>query len=73
MRQVYFWLDLGRAAEAVGRDRDAVRMLLAAERVGPQHARSSVSARETARSLLRKGAASPELRGLCKRMSLTAQ
>ncbi|GHJ16486.1 hypothetical protein TPA0908_44810 [Micromonospora sp. AKA38] len=73
VRQVYFWLDMGRAAEAVGRDREAVRMLLAAERVGPQHARSSVAARETARSLLRRGAASPELRGLCERMSLTTQ
>ncbi|MCX4473597.1 helix-turn-helix domain-containing protein [Micromonospora sp. NBC_01655] len=73
VRQVYFWLDMGRAAEAVGRDRDAVRMLLAAERVGPQHARSSTSARETVRSLLRRGATSPELRGLCERMSMTAQ
>ncbi|WP_308042474.1 helix-turn-helix transcriptional regulator [Micromonospora sp. PLK6-60] len=73
VRQVYFWLDLGRAAEAVGRDREAVRMLLAAERVGPQHARSSVSARETARALLRRGATSAELRGLCERMSLTTQ
>ncbi len=72
VRQVYFWLDMGRAAEAVGRDRDAVRMLLAAEPVGSQHARSSVSARDTARSLLRKGATSPELRGLCERMSLAA-
>ncbi|MFG1803497.1 helix-turn-helix domain-containing protein [Micromonospora carbonacea] len=73
VRQVYFWLDLSRAAEAVGRSRDAVRMLLAAERVGPQHARSSTSARETARELLRRGAASPELRGLCERMSMTVQ
>ncbi|MFI6823426.1 helix-turn-helix domain-containing protein [Micromonospora sp. NPDC050187] len=73
VRQVYFWLDMGRAAEAVGRDREAVRMLLAAERVGPQHARSSTSARETVRSLLRRGATSPELRGLCERMSMTAQ
>ncbi len=73
VRQVYFWLDMGRAAEAIGRDREAVRMLLAAERTGPQHARSSVAARETARSLLRRGPASPELRGLCERMSLTTQ
>ncbi|MFY1702771.1 helix-turn-helix domain-containing protein [Micromonospora sp. WMMA1923] len=70
VRQVYFWLDQSRAADALGRDRDAVRMLLAAERVGPQHARSSTSARETVRSLLRRGATSPELRGLCERMSL---
>ncbi|WP_229398576.1 helix-turn-helix domain-containing protein [Micromonospora okii] len=73
VRQVYFWLDLGRAAEAVGRDRDAVRMLLAAERVGSQHARSSASARETVRSLLRKGVTSAELRGLCERMGMTVQ
>ncbi|WP_433351328.1 helix-turn-helix domain-containing protein [Micromonospora sp. CA-111912] len=73
VRQVYFWLDLGRAAEAVGRDREAVRMLLAAERVGPQHARSSTSARETARALLRRGATSPELRGLCERMSMVVR
>ncbi|WP_405103916.1 helix-turn-helix domain-containing protein [Micromonospora sp. NBC_01412] len=73
VRQVYFWLDMGRAAEAVGRGRDAVRMLLAAERVGPQHARSSTSARETVRSLLRGGATSAELRGLCERMSMTVQ
>ncbi|MFE0590982.1 helix-turn-helix domain-containing protein [Micromonospora echinospora] len=73
VRQVYFWLDMGRAAEAVGRGREAVRMLLAAERVGPQHARSSTAARETVRSLLRRGATSPELRGLCERMSISAQ
>jgi transcriptional regulator with XRE-family HTH domain len=73
VRQVYFWLDLSRAAEGTGRERDALRMLLAAERVGPQHARSSASARETARALLRRGATSSELRGLCERMSITTQ
>ncbi|MFI9643335.1 XRE family transcriptional regulator [Micromonospora sp. NPDC051925] len=73
VRQVYFWLDMSRATEAVGQDREAVRMLLTAERVGPQHARSSVSARETARALLRRGATSPEQRGLCERMSLTVR
>lgn len=73
VRQVYFWLDMGRAAESVGRDRDSVRMLLTAERVGPQHTRSSAAARETARALLRKRVTSPELRGLCERMSLTVQ
>ncbi|TWJ29105.1 helix-turn-helix protein [Micromonospora sagamiensis] len=72
VRQVYFWLDMSRAAEGTGRDRDAVRMLLAAERVGPQHTRSSISARETVRSLLRRGATSSELRGLCERMSITS-
>lgn len=70
VRQVYFWLDQARAHLTVGREREAVRMLLAAERIGPQHARSSTAARETARGLLRRGSSSIELRGLCERMGL---
>ncbi|GAA2708741.1 hypothetical protein GCM10010429_22300 [Micromonospora olivasterospora] len=73
VRQVYFWLDMARAMTAAGRERDAVRMLLAAERVGPQHARSSTAAREIARGLLRRGIVSTELRGLCERMGIPAQ
>ncbi|WBB82281.1 helix-turn-helix transcriptional regulator [Micromonospora sp. WMMD882] len=71
VRQVYYWLDMSRAAEGVGRGRDTIRMLLTAERVGPQHARSSTSGRETVRALLRKGAVSSELRGLAERMNIT--
>ncbi|MEU4640495.1 helix-turn-helix transcriptional regulator [Micromonospora sp. NPDC023814] len=71
VRQVYFWLDMSRAVVAAGRERDAVRMLLAAERVGPQHARSSTAAREIARGLLRRGLVSSELRGLCERMGVS--
>ncbi len=44
--------------------------MLTAERIGPQHIRSSVAARETARSLLRRGVDVPELRGLAERMGI---
>lgn len=72
VRQVYYWLDLARAMVDTGQRRNAVRMLLAAERVGPQHARSSTSGREVARGLLRQGVVSTELRGLCERMGVAA-
>lgn len=73
VRQVYFWLDMARAMVAAERERDAVRMLSTAERVGPQHTRSSTAAREIARGLLRRGLASADLRGLCERMGVTGQ
>jgi transcriptional regulator with XRE-family HTH domain len=72
VRQVYWYMDLARGCVDVRREQDAVRMLLSAERVGPQHARSSAAARETARSLLRQGVDSTELRGLCERMGVAA-
>jgi len=71
-RQVYFYLDLARGLADVDRGHDAVRMLLKADRVGAQHARSSTAARETAKSLLRKGGGSSALRGLCERMGVAA-
>jgi transcriptional regulator with XRE-family HTH domain len=70
VRRVYFYMDLARGMAEVRRDRDAVRHLLAAERIGPQHTRSSTSARETARALLRRGVTGSELRGLCERMGV---
>ncbi|WP_323373956.1 helix-turn-helix domain-containing protein [Plantactinospora alkalitolerans] len=70
VRQVYFYMDMARALLDAGRPHDAVRMLLTAERVGPQHTRSSSAARETTRSLLRQGTAGSELRGLCERMGV---
>ncbi|MFY1672509.1 helix-turn-helix domain-containing protein [Plantactinospora sp. WMMB334] len=73
VRQVYFYMDMARALADVARHHDAVRMLLAAERVGPQHTRSSAAARETARLLLRRGSAGSELRGLCERMGVIAE
>ncbi|MDG4831230.1 helix-turn-helix transcriptional regulator [Solwaraspora sp. WMMD1047] len=72
VRQVYYWLDSARAMVGAGRDRDAVRMLLAAERTGEQHTRASTAARETARDLLRRGSPGSELRGLCERLGVAA-
>jgi transcriptional regulator with XRE-family HTH domain len=70
VRQVYFHLDLARALVDLRRDRAAVRTLLAGERIGPQHVRSSAAGRETARALLHRGADGTELRGLCERMGV---
>lgn len=70
-RQVMFYLDTGRALAHVGRDREAIRCLLTAERIAPQHTRSSPYAAETARGLLeraRRAAGGSELRGLCERL-----
>jgi transcriptional regulator with XRE-family HTH domain len=72
-RQASYYSDFARALADVNADRDAVRMLLAAERIAPQRVRSSVSARETGRFLLnrsRLAAGGSELRGLCERMGV---
>jgi transcriptional regulator with XRE-family HTH domain len=73
MRQVMFHLDTGRAFAHVHRDREAIRSLLTAERIGPQHVRSSPLAAETARGLLdraQRRAGGSELRGLCERLGV---
>ena len=70
-RQAMFSLDTGRALAHVRRDREAVRCLLTAERIGPQLVRSSPYPTETARELwdrARRTAGSSELRGLCERL-----
>ncbi|MBG0565986.1 helix-turn-helix domain-containing protein [Actinoplanes aureus] len=71
-RQVFFYADTARAlARLRGRDREAIRFLLAAERVAPQHVHTSAMVQETTRSLLersRRAAGGSELRGLCARM-----
>jgi transcriptional regulator with XRE-family HTH domain len=72
-RQVAFYLDMARGLADTGRDQDAVRMLLVAERIAPQHTRSVTAARVVARSLLdkaRRSAGGSELRGLCERMGV---
>jgi transcriptional regulator with XRE-family HTH domain len=72
-RQVAFYLDMARGTADVRRYDDAVRMLMTAERIAPQHARSATPAREVARSLLTSGrpvANSTELRGLCERLGV---
>ncbi len=73
-RLVFFHTDLARACAALrGRDQDAVRHLLIAERIAPQHVHSSPLVKETTRALLdraQRQAAGPALRGLCERMQV---
>lgn len=74
-RQTSFYLDTGRALVHLRRDREAVRMLMTAERLAPQRMRQDPLAAETARALLersRRDAAGAELRGLCERMGIAA-
>lgn len=76
MRIVEFHAELARAcARLRGRESDAVRQLMVAERVAPQHLHTSPIARETARHLLgrissRSGVSA--LRGLCGRIGIDA-
>ncbi|GAA4608805.1 transcriptional regulator with XRE-family HTH domain [Actinoplanes octamycinicus] len=74
-RQVFYYADTARAlARLRGRDREAIRFLLTAERVAPQHVHTSSLVQETARALLdrsRRQAGGTELRALCERLHLT--
>ncbi|MBB2942854.1 transcriptional regulator with XRE-family HTH domain [Actinoplanes lutulentus] len=74
-RQVFYYADTARAlARLRGRDREAIRLLLIAERVAPQHIHTSAMAQETTRALLdrsRRAAGGPELRALAERLQLT--
>lgn len=74
-RQVFYYADAARAyASLPGRDRHAIRFLLTAERLAPQHVHTSTIAQETSRALLersRREAGGAELRGLCERMQVT--
>jgi transcriptional regulator with XRE-family HTH domain len=71
-RQVFYYADLGRAYALLGgKDTEAIRFLLTAERIAPQHVHSSPHARETTRALVersRRQAGGTQLRGLCERM-----
>lgn len=73
-RQSAFYMDLARALAGNDREHDrAVRALLTAERLAPQHVRSSPMARETARSIAetaRRNAVGSNLRGFCERVGL---
>jgi len=72
-RQAAFYLDTGRALAACRKDAEALRMLLAAERIAPQRLRLSPFAAETVRALLersQRSAAGAQLRGLCSRMGI---
>jgi transcriptional regulator with XRE-family HTH domain len=72
-RQVAFWSDTARALGRLRQDREAVRMLLHAERLSPLRVHSSPLIQEAARALLdraQRRAGGRELRGLCERMGL---
>jgi hypothetical protein len=73
-RQVFYYTDAARAyAKLRGRDREAIRYLLTAERIAPQHVHTSPLVRETTRVLLeqsRRQAGGSQLRGLCERMGV---
>jgi transcriptional regulator with XRE-family HTH domain len=77
LRQVFYYADTARALAklgGVGMDREAIRLLLTAERLAPQHVHTSADARQTVRILLersRRQAGGNELRGLGERMKLT--
>jgi len=71
IRQAMFYMDGARALARVGRDRDAVRYLVTAERTAPQLVHASPVAKETARGL-RDRAGGPQLRALCERMGMPA-
>jgi transcriptional regulator with XRE-family HTH domain len=71
-RQVFYYADAARAyARLRGKDREAIRYLLTAERLAPQHIHTSPHAQETIRALLersRRQAGGPQLRALGERM-----
>jgi transcriptional regulator with XRE-family HTH domain len=75
-RQVFYYTDTARAlARLRGRDREAVRLLLVAERLAPQHVHTSAMTRETTRTLLdrsNRSAGGAELRGLAERLQVAA-
>ncbi|WP_203830901.1 helix-turn-helix domain-containing protein [Actinoplanes palleronii] len=73
-RQVFYYTDTARAlARLRNRDREAIRFLIVAERVAPQHVHTSSMVQETARALLdrsRRMAGGTELRALCERLKI---
>ncbi|MFG1988946.1 helix-turn-helix domain-containing protein [Actinoplanes sp. NPDC048988] len=67
-RQVFYYADTARAlARIPGREREAVRYLLTAERIAPQHVHTTADLRLTMQALLEQTGAS-ELRGLSERL-----
>ncbi len=74
VRQVFYYADTARALARIGgRDREAIRFLLTAERIAPQHVRTSEELAVTIRTLLdrsRRRAGGTELRALGERMQV---
>lgn len=72
-RQTAARIDLARAFAKLGQDGDALRMMLAAERTGPQLVHHSPIARETVRALLARSRRDPSgVTGLAERMGVAA-
>jgi hypothetical protein len=72
-RQAAFYVDTARALANIGKDSDALRMLLTAERLAPQRVQLSPIVAETVRALLdkaRRGKGWAELKGLCERVGV---
>jgi transcriptional regulator with XRE-family HTH domain len=68
-RQVFYYADTARALAALGgHDRSAIRHLLTAERLAPQHVHTSDEVRATAQVLLGRSDRGSEIRGLCERL-----
>jgi hypothetical protein len=74
LRQVFYYADTARALTSLGgNDQTAIRLLLTAERLAPQHVHTSTEIAESARALLERShtrAGGAELRGLCERMRI---
>jgi len=71
-RQATYDLDTARALARVGKDLEALRLLLTAERMAPQGIRTPLVI-ETTRGLLERARRSTgwtELRGLCERLGI---
>lgn len=64
-----YYMDLARALAHVRRDREAIRMLISADRLSPQRTRCAPMAREVARTLLQR-AGGPEIRGFAEKAGL---
>lgn len=72
-RRIAFYIDTAHALASLRKDREALRMLLAAEREAPQRVRLSPIVASSVRGMLersRRGTGWSELRGLCERMDI---
>jgi transcriptional regulator with XRE-family HTH domain len=71
-RQVFYYADTARAlAQLPGHEREAVRYLLTAERIAPQHVHTTATLHETIQTLLERPqqpGITAQLRGLSERM-----
>lgn len=72
-RSSHHYIDLARAQFVAGRREHALRSLLTADKLAPQHTRNHPMARETVTGLIRAHSRTPEpLRSLARRMTVNA-